>query len=132
MNVSKSEPGSRTPQLGDLEAQVMDLLWQQSPRSVRNVIDALDRRPAYTTIATVMQNLQRKGLVRSKKDGRSVFFLPEVGREEHTALMMRHALAAGGDPTASILHFVKDMPQEEAAMLRQYLNQNSPGAGDPA
>lgn len=102
----------------------MNLLWEASPRSVRDVIDALPKNPAYTTIATVMHNLQRKQLVRSQKSGRAVSYFPEVSREEHTAMMMRQALETSGDPRASILHFIDDMPPQELAMLRQYLNES--------
>lgn len=110
----------------------MDLLWEQSPRSVRDVIDALERRPAYTTIATVMQNLQRKGLVSAQKEGRLVSYVPQVSREGHTAMMMRQAVESSGNPTASILHFVKDMPEEELKMLRQFLHQTTTETDSPS
>ena len=55
MTAHSSHP---VPRLGELEQQVMDLLWEASPRSVRDVMDALPHSPAYTTIATVMQNLR--------------------------------------------------------------------------
>lgn len=118
------ESGTPAPQLGALEAQVMDLLWTQGPCSVRDVMDTLEQRPAYTTIATVMQNLQRKHLVRAQRRGRAVSYLPEVTREAHTAQMMRHALESSNDRAASILHFVQDMPDDELSMLRHYLNQS--------
>lgn len=118
-----SDTGTRSHHLGALEAQVMDLLWQQGPRSVRHVMDALPQHPAYTTIATVMQNLQRKQLVNPQREGRAVLYLPEVTREAYTAQMMRHALESSSDRAASILHFVKDMPDDELTMLRHYLDQ---------
>ncbi|GAA3278340.1 BlaI/MecI/CopY family transcriptional regulator [Nesterenkonia halobia] len=103
----------------------MELLWETSPRSIRDVMDALPQRPAYTTIATVMQNLQRKDLVQPRREGRAVFYLPTVDREAHTARMMRHVLESSRDRSASILHFVQDMPEEELTMLRRYLKQTS-------
>lgn len=118
------DSGTRSPQLGALEAQVMELLWSRGPCSVRDVMDTLEQRPAYTTIATVMQNLQRKHLVRSQHQGRAVSYAPEVSREAHTAQMMRHALESSSDRAASILHFVKDMPDDELSMLRHYLDQS--------
>src|SRR5699024_11513429 len=60
MTAHSSHP---VPRLGELEQQVMDLLWDASPRSVRDVMDALPHSPAYTTIATVMQNLRTKAMV---------------------------------------------------------------------
>jgi len=51
-------------QLGELEAVIMDRLWEWGrPALVREVLDDLrkDRPLAYTTVMTVMENLHRKG-----------------------------------------------------------------------
>ena len=51
-------------QLGELEAVIMDRLWEWGrPALVREMVDDLhDERPlAYTTVMTVMENLHRKG-----------------------------------------------------------------------
>lgn len=119
------EPGaqqSAVPQLGELEEQVMNLLWAESRHSVREVMDALPQRPAYTTIATVMQNLIRKSLVATEREGRLVFYRARLSREEYAAWLMRQALESSHDRAASVLHFVRAMPSEELHMLRQYLD----------
>lgn len=107
--------------LGPLEQRVMDLLWDDSSRTIREVMDQLPSRPAYTTIATVMTNLERKGLVEPIRHGRSVNYTPRRTREEHTAALMRQALGVSRDRTASILHFVDTMPEDERNLLRTYL-----------
>lgn len=112
------------PQLGELEQQVMNLLWGSSPRSVRDVMDSLPSNPAYTTIATVMQNLKIKHMVRAERDGRFVHYLPQMSREEYVARQMHQALDSSQDKAASILHFVQDMPEEGLQMLRTYLEQS--------
>ena len=53
-------------QMGQLEAAVMHRLWDwDRPASVREVVDDLqrERKIAYTTVMTVLDNLHRKGLV---------------------------------------------------------------------
>lgn len=105
----------------------MDLLWDHSGHTIREVMDQLPSRPAYTTIATVMGNLERKGLVASAREGRSVRYLAQRTREEHTAGLMRQALGVSRDRTASILHFVDTMPDEERDLLRAYLADQGPG-----
>lgn len=117
---SESAEGANL-RLGPLEEQVMELLWGRGALSIRNVMDTLAQNPAYTTVATVMQNLQRKNLVKAEKDGRLVSYVALISREEHTAALMRHALESSTDRAASILHFVKDMPEEERALLQAYL-----------
>lgn len=121
MTTERNQPA---PQLGELEQQVMDLLWESNPRSVRDVMDALPNRPAYTTIATVMQNLKIKHMVRAERQGRFVNYLPQMSRDEYVARQMHQALDSSHDKAASILHFVQDMPEEGLQMLRNYLEQS--------
>lgn len=119
-----TDPTYPVPQLGELEQQVMDLLWKSSPRSVREVMDVLPSSPAYTTIATVMQNLKAKYMVRAERDGRFVHYLPQMSREEYVARQMHQALDTSHDKAASILHFVQDMSEDGQQMLRNYLEQS--------
>ncbi|MDN5723792.1 MAG: BlaI/MecI/CopY family transcriptional regulator [Corynebacterium sp.] len=107
--------------LGALESQVMDLLWDQGPSNIRGIIDRLPDEPAYTTIATVLGNLQRKELVISQKEGRSTVYHSQGTREDHVASMMNHALGGSRDRAASILHFAESIPDAELDLLRDYL-----------
>lgn len=107
--------------LGALEQQVMDVLWDDGALTVRQVINRLPAEPAYTTIATVLRNLERKELVSPERDGHSVRYRPRHTRERHAALLMGHALASSHDRAASILHFVDSIPPSDAELLRAYL-----------
>ena len=55
-----------------LELQALAVLWQLGPATVREVREDLPdgRERAYTTVLTVLQNLQRKGLVRLARGSR--------------------------------------------------------------
>lgn len=107
--------------LGTLEQLTMDALWDHGPLTIREVINCLDRDFAYTTIATVLANLQRKQLITSERHGRSVRFDARHSRELHTAQIMEQALSSSGDRAASILHFVEAMDPDDVELLRNYL-----------
>lgn len=109
--------------LGPLESAVMDLLWQaDAPLSVRQVVDELaDRRPAYTTVATVLDNLHRKDCVARERVGRAWFYRPRVRASELAALQMRDALVSSTSPRATFLKFVDEISDDEAALLRELL-----------
>ena len=119
---------SDAPRLGALESRVMDLLWDSGPSTIRELIDALPGSPAYTTIATVLTNLQRKGLATSRKRGRSTVYRASGTREQHVASMMADALGSSRDRAASILHFAESMPESELELLRDFLRQRDGGA----
>ncbi|SJM64391.1 BlaI/MecI/CopY family transcriptional regulator [Gulosibacter sp. 10] len=130
MNHEES-PGAML-RLGALEARVMDALWDHGAATVREIITRLDSDPAYTTIATVLGNLHRKGLVdvtRREHGARSTSYTARFSRHEHAALLMEQVLDASRDRTASILQFVDSMPQEDIALLRDYLGRREDGSG---
>ncbi|MFW2513515.1 BlaI/MecI/CopY family transcriptional regulator [Demequina sp. SO4-13] len=120
-----TDPSCEPPRLGTLEAQVMDVLWNGGPARIRDVIHALPQDFAYTTIATVLGNLQRKCLVIPERDGRAVKYAARVSREEHTAAVMAHALESSPNRAASMLHFVESMDESDMALLRGYLVQRA-------
>lgn len=121
VNDAPQEGGVR---LGALEQQVMDTLWDEGPLTIRQVIDQLGGTLAYTTIATVARNLERKGLARAVRDGRTLRYTAREPREVHAAHLMESALARSNDRAASIMHFVDSISDEDARLLREYLGRS--------
>lgn len=113
--------------LGPLERQVLEILWDDGPLAVRQVIDLLPTDPAYTTIATVLTNLKRKRYVRARRDGRSTLYEPVTGRADHDAAVMGGVLAASRDRSATILRFADSMSPEDLALLRDHLRAQDEG-----
>ncbi|GAA4282931.1 BlaI/MecI/CopY family transcriptional regulator [Brevibacterium daeguense] len=127
MSAAEANRHTGPVRLGALEAQVMDVLWDDGASTIREIINRLGGAPAYTTIATVLTNLTRKDLVDSTREGRSVRYFPRISREQHAAVLMEQALEASRDRAASILHFVDGMPTEDVALLREYLREHDSG-----
>ncbi|GAB2477104.1 BlaI/MecI/CopY family transcriptional regulator [Promicromonospora xylanilytica] len=115
------------PRLGALESQVMDVLWDHGPATIRGIINQLPGDLAYTTIATVLTNLDRKRLVSARKERHSTLYTARTRREEHVAAVMRHALGTSRDRAASILRFVDTIPAADLDLLRDYLRQREDG-----
>ncbi len=113
--------------LGDLERRVLGLVWDlQDPEPTgREVADALPGH-AYTTVATVLDRLVNKGLLSRRRDGRSIRFAPIGVRGAHTAVVMRQALVADGDPSAALVCFADTLSSSEAAVLLDALAQRTP------
>jgi predicted transcriptional regulator len=110
---------------GELEATVMAKVWDRDPYTitVREIFDELaaERRIAYTTVMSTMDNLHAKGWLDREKDGRAYRYWAVMTREEHTASLMREALEGGGRPELVLAHFVEQMDAEESAGLRAAL-----------
>lgn len=115
--------------LGPLEQQVMDVLWDRGASSIREIIESLPNAAAYTTIATVLHNLERKGLAGAHRRRRLVRYHARHDRDVHAAKMMSQALAGSRDHGASILHFVDTISTEDVALLREYLRSTEGDSG---
>jgi predicted transcriptional regulator len=68
--------------LGPLETSIMEILWACRECNVRDVVDQLDRRLAYTTVMTTLDRLFKKGLLHRNKVDRSFVYLPKYSREQ--------------------------------------------------
>lgn len=114
---------------GQLEAAVMDLMWSaDDPVRVRWVADKInrDRHLAFNTVQTVMENLFRKGWLTRRKDGQAYRYAAVRSREDYVAGLVREALTAASDPTATLVRFVMDELQPaEAAQLRRALDKTA-------
>jgi predicted transcriptional regulator len=72
------------PALGKLELKIMQALWERGPCSVREVQESFPtkKRPAYTTVQTIMYRLEAKGaLRRAKKISNAHIFEATLSRE---------------------------------------------------
>src|SRR5580698_2132572 len=116
---------------GELEAVIMDRLWDQGRAMlVREMVEDLrdDRALAYTTVMTVMENLHRKGWLRRERDGRAWRYEPTRSRSAYTVELMSDALSTNPDRRSALAHFVLQMSPHDAELLRQALDQARPSA----
>ena len=101
--------------LGDLEREVMEVMWSRGEASVRAVLETLnavgDRGRAYTTIMTVMGNLVRKGLLLRRREGRTDIYRVALARESYADVRARQEIEAlvsrYGD--VALAHFAREV-----------------------
>lgn len=114
-------------QLGDLERSVMERLWlaPETYATVREVHAdlAAERDLAYTTVMTVLDRLERKGLVVRERDGRAYRYRPRGSRAAMTAEILHETLAdfTGHDRATALVAFVEGASPEDATALRAAL-----------
>lgn len=114
------------PGMGELEAAIMDVVWRIGDAvRVRDVVDELEpvRKPAYTTVMTVMDNLYRKGWLSRELDGRAYSYQATRDRIQAATDALRELLADSGDPTAALLHFARSATTAESRALTRGLKE---------
>ena len=119
----------RIDELGSLQRAVMEVLWRNSEATVHDVRDALtaqEQSPAYTTILTVLQKLEKAGWVGHRRDGRTYRYVARRTREQEGATSLRSFIdhVFRGDPLVMFQHLISDdsLQDNELATLRQMID----------
>ncbi|HZE09213.1 MAG TPA: BlaI/MecI/CopY family transcriptional regulator [Gemmatimonadaceae bacterium] len=102
--------------LGSRELDVMRVLWDLGSGTVTEVRDHLPVDLAYTTVLTILRNLEEKSYVSRSSEGRAHRYSPRVDR----AAARRSAIARvvdtlfHGAPEELVLHMVEDRTLSKA------------------
>lgn len=114
--------------LGELERAVMELLWDASaPMTGTEVRDGLvtteaaGKRPAATTVLTVLSRLEAKHFVERTRSGRPHRYSALRSRAEHTAELMTEILGTASDRSAALARFVGQVEPADVDTLRELL-----------
>ncbi len=69
--------------LGRLELQIMNVVWEKGKATVHDVKDVLGqgRKPAYSTILTMMRKLEAKGYLEHDLDDRTYVYRPAISQQ---------------------------------------------------
>jgi predicted transcriptional regulator len=102
-------------ELGDLQREVMEIVWDHGEAGVHAVRAALaerhgGREPAYTTVLSVLQKLEKAGWLGHRKDGRSHVYSARAPRErvERSALGKFVERVFHGDRLVAFQHLLED------------------------
>jgi BlaI family transcriptional regulator, penicillinase repressor len=72
-------------QLTKAEEQVMHILWELKEGVIKEVVDQFQKpQPAYTTVATVLKVLEKKGFVDHKTIGNVHLYYAKVTKQDYT------------------------------------------------
>ena len=119
---------------GDRELDVMAVLWETGSATVAEVRDRLPAELAYTTVLTILRNLEAKGFVRHEGEGKAHRYYPQVARTTagKSAISRLIEKMFGGDPAMLVSHLVSDHPltRQELRTLHAALGERIADAKD--
>ncbi|HET7631986.1 MAG TPA: BlaI/MecI/CopY family transcriptional regulator [Gemmatimonadaceae bacterium] len=115
--------------LGDRELDVMSVLWDRGSGTVSDVRKRLPADLAYTTVLTILRNLEAKGLVSHENEGRAHRYMPRVARRaaRRNAVTQVIDKLFHGSPELLLAHLVEERTLT-AADLRRLNAQLAAGA----
>ena len=108
---------------GDLQKEVMRILWSEDPLSVEEVRQKLPRSrdSAYTTVQTVLNRLAERGLVSRDTENRAIRYRPAFSESDQLAMTIRGTLTGASEQarTAALANLVGDLDAEELERIRR-------------
>ena len=108
--------------LGPLEMEVMEVIWEAGRCSVRDVVERLNSRLAYTTVMTTLDRLFKKGLLNREKSERAFLYSALFTSQEWERRRAGDLVAgflAGPEPSRDLLlsSLVDAVGQHDAVLL---------------
>lgn len=79
--------------LGDRELDVMAVLWEMGSGTVGEVRERLPAQLAYTTVLTILRNLESKAYLSHTVEGRAHRYAPRVAQRTAQGSALSHLLS---------------------------------------
>ncbi len=72
------------------EEEAMQVIWKAEGGFIKDFLEALPApKPPYTTLASTVKNLEKKGFLKSEKLGNSLRYLPLIKAEDYKKRFMK-------------------------------------------
>jgi BlaI family transcriptional regulator, penicillinase repressor len=95
---------------GERELDVIGVLWALGSGTVAEVRDELPVPLAYTTVLTILRNLEEKGFVTHEAEGRAHRYFPRLARKDARATLVGRLVDKlfHGSAEQLLVHLVQD------------------------
>jgi predicted transcriptional regulator len=117
--------------LPQAEFEVMDVLWDMGEATVKDVLAALgrERKPAYTTVATLLNRLRDKGYVDAEERNFAYVYRPLVPREQVVRRklddLVQRVLGGSIGPLAAYIAEKKNLTAQQIRQLEEIVGSTS-------
>lgn len=119
--------------LGERELDIMTVLWHEGSGTVTEVQATLGTPLAYTTVLTILRNLEAKGFLRRVEEGRAHRYFPKVKQRAAQRRAVRRLIDTLflGSPEALLAQLVDDhdLTAEELQRLAKQLTDAADAEG---
>ncbi len=122
-------------QPSDLELQILSILWDRGTATVREILDALPdgKRRAYTSVLSVVQVMEKKGLVKRQRERTGLAHVYRAGVSQGRVVgpllegMVRKLFR--GNPAAAVQQILTETKAdaEQIEEVRRFLDEFEKG-----
>lgn len=108
----------------------MAALWAaDSPLTTAELQAHMGSELAYNTLQTILIRLTAKGRLERRQRGRAHVYWPKQDESSSVADELRATLGAAGDRAQTLREFAAGLDEQDASILRQWLDSQPKGDG---
>ena len=108
------------------ELQILQVLWDRGPCSVRDVLDAMrsEKNRAYTTVMSLMNTMADKGLLSRRPEGKAFIYTAAAPREQTLSQLLSDLMrrAFDGSAQALVAHLLDHTTPRELEEIRELID----------
>lgn len=108
------------------ELEILKILWEQGPTSVRGVHELLppgrEEDLAYNTVQTLLRLMEDKALVSHHVEGRTFIYTPRFTREESASRFLRHVFDGAAPDLVMTLLKAERIPAADLDRMRKMID----------
>jgi predicted transcriptional regulator len=116
---------SETPTPTPREMEILKVLWEHGPASVRSVHRLLTRSEdlAYNTVQTLLRIMEDKGLVEHHAEGRTFVYTPRFTRDESAARFLDRVFDGAVDQLVLSLLRTERISASEVEKMQEMIHE---------
>ena len=109
--------------LTHVEEETMQAVWRTGEGNVKSFMEHLDEKIPYTTVASTIKNLEKKGYLHSRFIGNAYLYKPAVSEEDYKKKFMGKVVKEYFDNSyKELVNFFVEQKKLSAKELKEIIN----------
>ena len=105
------------------EEETMQAIWRTGEGNVKAFMDKLDEDIPYTTVASIVKNLEKKGYLHSSLQGNAYLYKPAVSEDEYKKKFMGNVVKDYFDNSyKELVNFFVEQKKLSAKELKEIIS----------
>lgn len=116
--------------LTHVEEEAMQAVWRTGEGNVKSFMEHLDEEVPYTTVASVIKNLEKKGYLSSSLVGNAYLYKPAISEEDYKKKFMGNVVKEYFDNSyKELVNFFVEQKKLSAKELKEIISIIEKGNG---
>ena len=105
------------------EEETMQAIWKTGEANIKSFMEQMDEPPPYTTIASTVKNLEKKGYLISRLVGNAYIYKPAISEEDYKRKFMGNVVKEYFDNSyKELVNFFVEQKKLSAKELREIIS----------